>query len=610
MEVEIIKANNPFDESSKVRKVDRLRVAAYCRVSTDDEDQIKSYNSMVKHYTELIQNNEQWVFAGVYADKAITGTKVDKREDFQRLIQDCMDGKIDMVIAKSLPRFARNTLDTLKYVRMLKERKIAVYFEVEKINTLKDGEFLMTILSSVAQQEVENTSAYVKKGLKMKMKRGELVGFQGCLGYDYHPEDKTITVNQEEAEIVRYIFNRYVEGAGGSVIGQELENLGYKTKYGSSTWAPSTVIGIIKNEKYKGDILLGKTFTVDPISKRRLENMGEEDKFYMKDHHEPIISEEVFEKAQEILNRRNKNRTTVGNGKREKYSRKYAFSCMLECGFCGSTLSRRNWHSSSEYSKVIWQCVTATKKGKKFCPDSKGIPETAIEEAFIESYRLLCDNNKDVLDEFLQRLDDTLSNSTVNKQLSKIEKEISAVEGKKNKLVDMRLEDSIDKDTYETKYATLMEKAEHLVADRQKLQETAANEKDIKRRLKEFKSTLEQNEVLDVFDRHVFESIVEKVIVGGYDEDGNKDPAQLTFVYKTGVKNSVDGSRFKPQRKNARGRHRSDELCSHGSNEADKTCSDRSIDTCGNRGVAGAETLILGGLAGLFGENGVVFLKE
>lgn len=146
-------------------------------------------------------------------------------------------------------------------------------------------------------------------------------------------------------------------------------------------------------------------------------------------------------------------------------------------------------------------------------------------------------------------MDETLSNSTVSKQLSKIEKEISAVEGKKNKLVDMRLEDSIDKDTYETKYTALMEKLEQLASDRQKLQETAVNEKDIKRRLKEFKTTLEQNEVLDVFDRHVFESIVEKVIVGGYDEDGNKDPAQLTFVYKTGMKNSVDGSRFKPQRK-------------------------------------------------------------
>lgn len=162
MEIELIKAND-FSNESVRKRIERLRVAAYCRVSTDDEDQIKSYNSMVTYYTDLIQNNKEWVFVGVYADKAITGTKVDKRDEFQRLIQDCMDGKIDLIIAKSIPRFARNTLDTLKYVRMLKERNIAVYFEVEKINTLKDGEFLMTILSSVAQQEVENTSAYVKR---------------------------------------------------------------------------------------------------------------------------------------------------------------------------------------------------------------------------------------------------------------------------------------------------------------------------------------------------------------------------------------------------------------------------------------------------------------
>ena len=182
MEVEIIKAKGAGEDTSTGRKIDRLRVAAYCRVSTDDEDQIKSYNSMVRYYTDLIKSNKQWVFAGVFADKAITGTKTDKREEFQLLIQECLSGNIDLVIAKSIPRFARNTLDTLKYVRMLRERNIAVYFEVEKINTLKDGEFLLTILSSVAQQEVENTSAYVKKGLKMKMKRGELVGFQGCRG--------------------------------------------------------------------------------------------------------------------------------------------------------------------------------------------------------------------------------------------------------------------------------------------------------------------------------------------------------------------------------------------------------------------------------------------
>ena len=165
MEVEIIKANSSGEDISNGRRIDRLRVAAYCRVSTDDEDQIKSYNSMVRYYTDLIKSNKEWEMAGVYADKAITGTKVDKRENFQRLIEDCLDGKIDMVIAKSIPRFARNTLDTLKYVRMLKERNIDVYFEVEKIHSLKDGEFLLTILSSVAQQEVENTSAYVRKGI-------------------------------------------------------------------------------------------------------------------------------------------------------------------------------------------------------------------------------------------------------------------------------------------------------------------------------------------------------------------------------------------------------------------------------------------------------------
>lgn len=582
-EVEVIKAKNTLSKQTRGKMIERQRVAAYCRVSTDSEDQLNSYKSQKAYYTDLIKKNKEWVFVDIYADEAITGTQVTKREDFQRMINDCMNGEIDTVITKSISRFARNTLDTLKYVRMLKEKNIAVFFEDEKINTLTmDGELLLVVLSSVAQQEVENISANVKKGLKMKMKRGELVGFQGCLGYDYHSEDKTITVNEKEAEIVRYIFNRYIEGAGGSVIGQELENLGYKTKYGSSTWAQSTVIGIIKNEKYKGDLLLGKTFTVDPISKRRLENMGEEDQFYIREHHEPIISEEVFEKAQEILKRRNKNRGKIGDGKREKYSRKYAFSCMLECGFCGGTLSRRNWHSSSEYSKAIWQCVTATKKGKKYCPDSKGIPEKAIEDAFIESYRLLCDSNKDVLDEFLQRMDNTLSSSTVNKQLVKIDKDIEAMERKKSKLVDMRLEDTIDKDTYETKYAAMTEEQEQLLREREKLQETATNEKDIKRRLREFKKTLEQNEVLDEFDRYVFESIVEKVIVGGIDEDGNKDPAQLTFVYKTGLKNSVNGDKFKPLRKNAKGRHRTDELCSYNGNEVNQLCSDSSNDTSGS----------------------------
>ena len=581
MEVEIIKANNPFDESSKVRKVDRLRVAAYCRVSTDDEDQIKSYNSMVEYYTELIQNNAQWVFAGVYADKAITGTKVDKREDFQRLIQDCMDGKIDMVIAKSLPRFARNTLDTLKYVRMLKERKIAVYFEVEKINTLKDGEFLMTILSSVAQQEVENTSAYVKKGLKMKMKRGELVGFQGCLGYDYDVATKSISINEEGAEVVRYIFDRYVAGAGSSMIARELNEQGILTIRGNQ-WTSSSVMGIINNEKYKGDILLGKTFTVDPISKRRLENLGEEDRFYIKDHHEPIISAETFARAQEIRERRNGGRKSATPGKREKYSRQYAFSCILECGFCGANLSRRRWHSSSKYKKTIWQCVKSTKDGKRFCPDSKGIPEQVIEEAFIESYKMLCADNKDVLDEFITRVEKTLSEDSVRDKVLKLQKSADNLQAKRKRLLENYLEGVVSQDIYEETDVGYERKLSDIKANLAMLEQQMEDEVSLKRRVADFKRALSKNGVLEEFDRGIFESIIEKVIVGGYDEDGNKDPYKITFIYKTGFKNEIGKAKERFDKSKSVG-DKAKELCSHIVDEVKDVCSYVSDNTCGER---------------------------
>ena len=580
--VEIIKAKNSLSDRTRGKVIDRQRVAAYCRVSTDSEDQLNSYKSQVQYYTSLIKKKSDWIFAGIYADEAITGTQVTKREDFQRLINDCVNGEIDMVITKSISRFARNTLDTLKYVRLLKEQNIAVFFEDEKINTLTmDGELLLVVLSSVAQQEVENISANVKKGLKMKMQRGELVGFQGCLGYDYNKEDKSITINEEEAEIVRYIFNRYIEGAGGMVISRELRNLGYKTKRGGTSWPETTIIGIIKNEKYKGDILMGKTFTVDPISKRRLDNFGEEDRFYIRDHHEPIISEEVFEKAQEILQRRSKARSLREDGKREKFSRQYAFSCLLECGFCGSALSRRSCHSGTQYNKIIWQCVTSTKKGKKFCPDSKGIAESTIEQAFIESYRLLCANDKDVLDEFLKRTEETLCDSNAAKQLVKVERELQSIEMKRSKLVDMRLDEEIDKNTYDAKSAELATKAAQLEAERQSLQETEKTEKDVKRRITVFRKTLEQHNVLETFDRYVFESIIEKVIVGGYDENGEKDPAMLTFIYKTGLKNSMDSRPFRKPRKN---RITSHELSSHDGNEVEKVSSYHGDAACGDGG--------------------------
>ena len=566
------------------------RVAAYCRVSTDTEDQINSYNSQVEHYTEFIQKNKEWTLAGIYADEAITGTQVDRRIDFQRLINDCMNGDIDMIITKSISRFARNTLDTLKYVRKLKEFNVAVFFEEENINTLTmDGELLLTILSSVAQQEVENISANVKKGLRMKMERGEMVGFQGCLGYDYDPETKSISINEKEAEIVRYIFRRYIEGVGGMVISRELEEQGYLSPRGNKRWTETTVLGIIKNEKYKGDLMMGKTYTVDPISKRRLDNFGEQDKFYIENHHEPIISEEDFEKAQGIRLRRSKNRNTVANngGKREKYSRKYAFSSMLECGFCGHNLSRRNWHSSSEYTKVIWQCVNATKNGKKYCPHSKGIEEEAIEKAFMESYRQVCHNNVEITNEFLKTVEEELKDNSLAKELKKITNQLDKVLKKEKDLVELRLNESISMDIYQDKYNEIAISKEKLLAEKRTLEVTLTDEKALKKRLEGFKKLLESNKYLEEFDRAVFESIVDKIIIGGTNDEGEIDPAMITIIYKTGNKDSQDGRLFKSRRKNAKevNEETDNKLYPHSSDEVNNLCSYPMDSTCGDGGI-------------------------
>ena len=543
MEVEVIKAKDQFDSSSRATRKERLRVAAYCRVSTNDEDQIKSYDSMVTYYTDLINKNPEWEYVDVYADKASTGTKAETRENFQRLIADCMAGKIDLVIAKSLSRFARNTLDTLKYVRQLREKKVAIYFEVEKINTMKDGEFLLTILSSVAQQEVENTSAYVKKGLKMKMKRGELVGFQRCLGYDYDFKTKQLTINEEGAEIVRFIFRRYNEGAGSCIIARELNEKGIPTVKGNK-WTLSGVMGVIRNEKYTGDVLMGKTFTVDPISKRRLENFGEEDQFYIKDHHEPIVSREVFEKAQAIRSRRNvERRPNADPGTRKKYSRIFAFSSVMECGFCGSTLTRRRWHSSSKYKKVIWQCITSTNKGKRNCPDSKGIPEQVIEDAFLESYKLICSENSDVMDEFLKKVEKSLEDDTIKKSYNKANAAVVRYIEKRKSLLEKYLENGVEKDLYESTdkdYRLKQMKAEELALT---YKDQLQDKDELREKIKAFKATLEEKREVKEFDRKLFESLIEKVIVGGYDDEGNKDPYKVTFIYRNGFDNSFGNAK-------------------------------------------------------------------
>ena len=536
-QVQVVEATKAAPNSNGRRtagiQIERIRVAAYCRVSTDGDEQLGSFESQKAYYEQKIKQNKEWVSAGIFADEAITGTKVDKREGFQEMIRKCQNGEIDMILTKSISRFSRNTQDIIKYVRMLRDRNIAIVFEKENINTLDmNGEMLLTILSSLSQGEVESLSENVKMGLKMKMKRGELVGFNGCLGYDYHPDTKSITVNEQEAETVRFIYNMYLQGYGSSTIAKRLTEMGVKNKLGKVEWHDHGVMGIIKNEKYKGDILLGKTFTVDPISKRRLANMGEEDRYYIRDHHEPIVSREVWDKADEIRLKRVKPRLMENTGNRERYTRQFTFSSMLECGYCGHKLSRRTRHQTTTTKKPVWQCMNAIKNGISSCPNCKAIDEAIIENAFLDAFRLLADNFDDVLDSVLSTIENVLKDDTELKRVKQLEKDINIIESKKSRLTDLLIDGKIEQEDYDEKKLSFQRKLHQMTEEKVYLEENIGQQKNISKRMDQLRKTLENEDILDEFDRIVFESIVEKVIVGGYDENGNPSPYKLTFVLK------------------------------------------------------------------------------
>jgi DNA invertase Pin-like site-specific DNA recombinase len=540
-EVKVIKATTSMVGRNRPEGQTKLRVAAYCRVSTDSDEQKESFKSQVKYYTDLINGNPDWENAGIYADEAISGTKADKRPEFLRMISDCMAGKIDIVLTKSLSRFARNTVDTLKYVRALKAKSVSVRFEEEKIDSLtSNGELMLTVLSSVAQQEVSNTSEHVKRGLSMMMSRGELVGFQSCLGYDYDPNTKKITVNEREAAIVKYIFDRYLAGAGTTVLARELKEKGALTKYGSPIWHDSTILGIIKNEKYKGDLLQGKTFTVDAISGRRLTNNGESDKFYVANHHPAIISKEEFDKANEILTKRSYNRRLDDNGQRLKFSRKFAFSSMLECGFCHSCLVRRSWKSGNNYSVTIWQCEGYAKKGKHLCPYSKGIPETTLENAFVDAYNHMVGDNSELVDEFLKDYAELLPGAESKKLLAANDRKINALKDKQNKLAELYMNDAVTKESYDKEYTSLSLEMKRLTKEADELAIKSSEVDDAEAKIKQFRDMMAGgSKPLDSFNQAVFEICVEKVIVGEDDHQGNADPYKLTFIFKSGFKTAL-----------------------------------------------------------------------
>ena len=350
-----------------------------------------------------------------------------------------------------------------------------------------------------------------------------MIGLPRCLGYNFDFETNQMTVNDEEAKIVRYIFDRYCEGLGGQVIARELSEMGIPSPRGNSEWRDSTILKIIKNEKYVGDVIMGKTFTVDPISKRRLENLGEADKCYIKDNHEPIISREQFEKAKEIREKRASCKKTVleiGASKRTIYSMAYC--------------SRRSWHASSKYQKSVWQCMSATKKGKKYCPHSKAISEELIEEVFLESLRQFIHSKSNAIKKFLTLVSEELTKDLAHSDASQIRHELDKLEREERQILELHLAEKISYEIYIQKYDELQSKKIKLQEDVASFEKYKEEQVNLKDRIKSFERALSKHEIIDIFDRKIFEAVIEKIIVGGYTEEGEIDPYQLTIIYKSG----------------------------------------------------------------------------
>jgi DNA invertase Pin-like site-specific DNA recombinase len=364
--ITVIPARKRVGSTAAKEKVKKLRVAAYCRVSTETEEQNSSYEVQVAHYTEFIKKNAEWEFAGIFADDGISGTNTKKREEFNRMIDECMEGNIDLVITKSISRFARNTLDCLKYIRQLKDKNISVFFEKENINTMDaKGEVLLTIMASLAQQESQSLSQNVKLGLQYRYQQGKVqINHNRFMGYTKDEEGNLIIV-PEEAEIIKRIYREYLEGKSLAGIGRDLEKDGILTAAGKPRWRPETIKKILMNEKYIGDALLQKTFTVDFLTKKRVKNEGHVPQYYVENSHEAIIPKELFLQAKEELHRRNNIYTGADKNKR-LYSSKYALSTITFCGDCGDIYRRVYWNIRGR-KEFVWRCVTRIEQGPETC---------------------------------------------------------------------------------------------------------------------------------------------------------------------------------------------------------------------------------------------------
>ena len=366
-----------------------LRVAAYCRVSTLLEQQESSFEAQKSYYTEMISANPNWKMAGIYADDGISGTDMKKRDEFNRLLQDCEAGKIDMILTKSISRFARNTVDTLNTLRILRKKGVTVFFEKEHIDTHADnGEMIITVLSGLAQEESFNLSENTRWGIIRKFENGTIMlNHNRFMGYT-KGKDGELAIVPEEAETVRLIFRMYLEGTSIAGIKRHLEKEGILTVTGRKIWNEGTISKMLSNEKYMGDALLQKSYTADFLTKTRKKNNGEMRQYYITDNHEGIVAKEIYYAVQREKQRRAERRkpavTRRTKEKKKGYSSKYILSNLLVCGECGQPYRRITW-TRNGVKRIVWRCSNRVEHGTEYCKNSPTLDEEALQRAVMRT---------------------------------------------------------------------------------------------------------------------------------------------------------------------------------------------------------------------------------
>ena len=485
-------------EAAERQESAKLRVAAYCRVSSDSSDQLNSFQAQLNHYAELVSGRNAWSLVDIYADEGITGTSAEKRQDFQRLLTDCRKGRVDKILVKSISRFARNTTDCLETIRELKSIGVGVCFEEQNIDTSNmSGELLTAVFAGIAQKESESISGNMRWSYKRRMESGEFITCKAPFGYSI--ENRKLTIDENEAKIVRMIFEQYLSGKSQDEIAADVSALGIPTRDGKPYWQQSTISYILQNEKYIGDALLQKKYTTDTLPYQKKLNYGERDQYYLTGSHPAIIDKEVFEAAAHLLRQRSMRISTVQH-KNDPLSK------IIICGNCGS-LFKRAVHKD----KVYWVC-RKHHKDKNNCPVTQ-VPEYELQDAFLRLYHKFKHHGVHILKQLLSDLQAIRDQRMLwSSDVVALNKQISDINDQERMLAAMHQAGLVDPDIFISQSNDLARRLQ--AAKREKERLIGARDSDTLSRTADLLEELAaMPDFLPEFDGEVFDALVEKLTV-------------------------------------------------------------------------------------------------